>query len=115
MSYDEFRIGGTGLSCPLFAGVMALADQQAGRAHGFANPALYSLAGFRAAFRDIVPGPKLGVARRNYVNGENGKDGVTPPSARTFDAKLQSLRTRVGYDTLTGNGAPNGSRVAWPH
>ena len=45
VSYDEYRIGGTSLSSPLFAGVMALADQQAGVHHGFANPYLYSLAG----------------------------------------------------------------------
>jgi hypothetical protein len=29
-AYDEYRIGGTSLSSPLFAGVMALADQAAG-------------------------------------------------------------------------------------
>ena len=28
--YDEFRIGGTSLSSPIFAGLMALADQAAG-------------------------------------------------------------------------------------
>ena len=49
VSYDEYRIGGTSLSSPLFAGVMALADQQAGVHHGFANPYLYSLAGSRRA------------------------------------------------------------------
>ena len=45
VSYGEYRIGGTSLSAPLFAGVMALADQRAGVHHGFANPWLYSLAG----------------------------------------------------------------------
>ena len=49
VSYDEYRIGGTSLSSPLFAGVMALADQQAGVHHGFANPFLYSLAGSTGA------------------------------------------------------------------
>ncbi len=107
VSYGEFRIGGTSLSCPLFAGVMALADQKAGAPHGFVNPFLYSL--YRtSAFRDIVPGPKMAVARRNFVNGEDATDGITPPSARTFNANLQSLRTLRGYDTLTGLGAPNG-------
>ncbi len=51
VSYDEYRIGGTSLSSPLFAGVMALADQQAGVHHGFANPFLYSLAGSARAAR----------------------------------------------------------------
>nr|WP_284289508.1 hypothetical protein [Angustibacter aerolatus] len=39
--YSEYRIGGTSLASPLFAGVMAIADQVAGFSHGFANPALY--------------------------------------------------------------------------
>ncbi len=51
--YDTYRIGGTSVSCPLFAGLMALADQRARHAHGFANPLLYALAGTRA-YRDIV-------------------------------------------------------------
>ena len=46
--YSEYRIGGTSLSSPLFAGMMALADQVAGKAHGFANPALYKLIGTHA-------------------------------------------------------------------
>ena len=41
----QYRIGGTSLSCPLLAGIEALADQPAGHAHGFANPAIYELAG----------------------------------------------------------------------
>jgi subtilase family serine protease len=108
VSYDEFRLGGTSLSSPLFAGVMALADQKAGFNHGFANPFLYSLYG-TSAFRDIKPGPKIAVIRRNFVNGTDANDGITPPSARTIDADLQSLRTLNGYDTLTGLGAPNGA------
>src|SRR5437773_11643494 len=38
--YAEYRIGGTSLSCPIIAGIMALADQAKGSPHGFANPAL---------------------------------------------------------------------------
>ena len=106
VSYDEFRIGGTSLSSPLFAGVMALADQKAGYHHGFANPWLYSLAG-TAAFRDIKPGPKSAVARQNYANGGGRQRRLSRnPSVRTIDADLQTLRTLNGYDTLTGLGAP---------
>jgi subtilase family serine protease len=106
--YDEYRIGGTSLSAPLFAGVMALMDQKAGFHHGFANPFLYSLAG-SAAFRDITPGPKIAVVRRNFTNGTDDSAGFTNPSVRTIDADLQTLRTLPGYDTLTGLGAPNGA------
>jgi subtilase family serine protease len=108
VSYDEYRIGGTSLSSPLFAGVMALADQQAGVHHGFANPFLYSLAGSRA-LRDIKPGPKSAVVRRNFNNLVDDSAGFSNPSVRTIDVDLQSLRTLNGYDTLTGLGAPNGA------
>jgi subtilase family serine protease len=109
VSYDEYRIGGTSLSTPLFAGVMALADQRTGARHGFANPWLYSLAA-SPALRDIAPGPRSAIVRRNYVNGVDSSGGFTAPTVRTIDADLQSLRTLVGYDTLTGLGAPVGAR-----
>ncbi len=104
--FDVYRIGGTSLASPLFAGVMALADQAAGRSHGFANPALYALYG-TAAFRDIVPGPKTAVARNNFANDEDTADGLLT-SVRTFDFPKQSIHTTVGYDTVTGLGVPNG-------
>jgi subtilase family serine protease len=109
VSYDEYRIGGTSLSAPLFAGVMALADQKAGAHHGFANPFLYSLNG-SAALRDIKPGPKQAVVRNDYANSVNAADGFAI-SVRTIDADLQSLRTLDGYDTLTGMGAPVGTAL----
>ena len=38
--YDEYRIGGTSLSSPIFAGLMALAQQKAGKAVRLREPAL---------------------------------------------------------------------------
>ena len=53
--YDEYRIGGTSLSSPLFAGVMAVTDQAAGGSLGFVNPLLYQLAGSaKAGSRDLL-------------------------------------------------------------
>ena len=104
--YAEARYGGTSLSCPLFAGVMALADQAAGFAHGFASPALYARAG-TGAFRDVVPSPtRLAAARRDFVNGVNRRKG-SHISLRTFGMDA-SLRTAPGYDDVTGLGSPNG-------
>jgi subtilase family serine protease len=105
--FDVYRIGGTSLSVPLFSGMMALADQAAHHAHGFANPALYR-ASRTAAFRDIAPGPKRAVARVSFNNDENTADGITT-SVRTFDAPIQSIHTAVGYDDVTGLGVPNGA------
>ncbi len=106
VSFDTYRIGGTSLSSPLFAGIMALADQRAGYPHGFANPALYRLA-HAGAYTDVVPGPPLAVARVNFVNGENAKDGTTT-TARVIDFPDLTIHTGVGYDTVTGMGTPWG-------
>ncbi|MGI4894248.1 MAG: hypothetical protein ACRYF3_03930, partial [Janthinobacterium lividum] len=105
--YSEYRIGGTSLASPLFAGVMALADQKAGRAHGFANPALYEQYGSNALY-DPQPLSGVGVVRTDYVNGVDAADGTTT-SLRTIDVKSGTiLRTKKGYDDITGIGSPNG-------
>ena len=107
VKYAEARYGGTSLSSPLFAGVMALADQNAGFAHGFANPALYALAG-TGAYRDVLPSPtRLAAVRRDFVNGVDSSKG-TVLSLRTLDMD-SSLRTTVGYDNVTGIGSPFGA------
>jgi len=48
-------IGGTSAVAPLWAGLIALANQQNGVAAGFVNPTLYA-AGAKTAFRDITAG-----------------------------------------------------------
>jgi len=104
--YDEYRIGGTSLSSPIFAGLMALADQKAGRAHGFANPLFYANPG---AFYDVTS-VKTAVARRNFVNGVDGSDG-TVDRLRTFDdySGSPTQHTGPGWDNVTGLGTPSSS------
>ena len=105
--YDEYRIGGTSLASPLFAGTMALADQKAGHAHGFANPALYTAAR-SGAFHDVSGNPlAAGVVRVDYVNGENASDGLST-SLRWLDYPT-TINVRPGYDDVTGVGTPNGA------
>ena len=83
VSYDTYRIGGTSVSCPLFAGIMALADQRARHAHGFVNPLLYSLAAQARLPRHRRPGrPPWRRCAVDYDNGENANDGVTCRCAR---------------------------------
>ncbi|HEX7463762.1 MAG TPA: serine protease, partial [Actinomycetota bacterium] len=104
--YAEYRVGGTSLSCPLVAGIMALADQGAAMAHGFANPALYALAG-TSAVRDIVdPTSTVAVVRSNYVNSVNLRDGLYYV-LRTMNF-TGLLHTIPGFDDVTGIGSPNG-------
>src|SRR6266511_676875 len=103
--YDEYRIGGTSLSSPIFAGLMALSDQKAGSPHGFSNPAFYANPG---AFNDVLS-TKTAVARRNYVNSVDASDG-TVDRLRTFDdySGSPTQSTAPGWDDVTGLGTPNG-------
>jgi subtilase family serine protease len=115
--WDTYRIGGTSLASPLFAGMMALADEMAGAPHGFANPALYSLHG-SAAFHDVVPHAKTGNVRVDFLNAFNASGG-TFRTTRTFDYQgpeisplgfphALTLHSADGWDNQTGNGTPNG-------
>lgn len=107
VKYSEYRIGGTSLSSPIMAGIMALADQAAGHAHGFANPLFYSLAG-SASFHDIVnPASTLAVVRANYNNSVDASAGLNY-RLRTLNQTL-SLKTTPGYDDVTGLGTPTSS------
>jgi subtilase family serine protease len=109
--WDQYRIGGTSLSSPVYAGLMAIAQQKAGHDFGFANPLLYSKAG-SSAYHDIVPPTApIAVARNNYTNSVDASGG-TFVSLRTldFDSGL-TIHVRPGYDDVTGVGSPNGA--AW--
>jgi len=105
VKYSEYRIGGTSLASPVMAGVEAIADQAAGRPHGFANPAIYRLAG-SSALHDIVPGPARAVVRVDFANLVDPSAGLVY-SLRTLD-QTQSIFTRKGYDDVTGVGTPTG-------
>jgi subtilase family serine protease len=104
--YDQYRIGGTSLSSPLFAGIMALADDLQGVQHGFVNPSLYSLYG-SSAITDVQHANGADV-RVDYVNSVDGKRG-TVTSVRTFDFGGLTIHTTPGYDNTTGLGVPNGA------
>jgi subtilase family serine protease len=101
--YAEYRVGGTSLASPIFAGLMALVDQKAGHAHGFANPLLYANP---SAFYD-VGSVKTAVARRNFVNGVDASNGTTD-SLRTLDdySGSPTQHTGPGWDNVTGLGTP---------
>ncbi len=105
--YSEYRIGGTSLSSPLFAGVVAVADQVNGDSLGFLNPKIYKLAG-SSAFRDVKHGQGVtdGVVRVDFVNGYDATGGLRT-SLRTLN-QTGTIFTRTGYDDVTGVGSPNG-------
>jgi subtilase family serine protease len=101
--YSEYRIGGTSLSSPIFAGFMALADQAKGAPHGFANPALYALAA--SAFNDVdAPASTVAAVRTDYSDSVTLASGYNY-TLRTMNQTL-SLKTAPGFDDVTGRGTP---------
>ena len=105
--YDEYRIGGTSLSSPLLAGLIAVADSAVGHSLGFVNPVYYSLMG-TPAILDVqnVDAAHKAQERTDYVNLLNSKDGLLF-KLDTLDTPT-TIHTGPGYDDMTGVGAPSG-------
>jgi len=103
--YSEYRIGGTSLSSPLLAGIVAVSDSLTHFHHGFINPLAYASHG-SPAITDVshVDGA---VQRVDYVNSVDESEGLVV-SARTFDYPNLTIHTTGGYDNVTGLGSPNG-------
>jgi subtilase family serine protease len=101
--YDQYRIGGTSLASPLFAGMTALAFQHAGGGVGLLNPTIYS---HRSAFTDVSgPGPDPGNVRVDFANSVDASGGLLY-SVRTFNQD-ESLTVAPGWDDVTGLGSAN--------
>jgi len=74
-------IGGTSAVAPLWAGLIALANQKLAKPVGFLNPILYGTAKVKATMRDIT-------------SGNNG-----------------AYKAAVGWDACTGLGSPDGAKL----
>ncbi len=77
-------VGGTSAVAPLWAGLIALMNQQLGTSVGFINAKIYDLAGYPRS-----PGPL-----QDITSGSNG-----------------AYSAGVGWDPVTGLGRPDGSRL----
>ena len=104
--YDEYRIGGTSLSSPLYAGMFALRRQNHG--HGLANPALYAA---RGRLHDVTKAyaahlPRRGPGRLRQQRGRTGGYTYTRPLVRL--GRTADDPRPPGYDDVTGVGSPNG-------
>jgi len=103
--YGEYRIGGTSLAAPLFAGMTALTLQNAGGGIGLLNPTIYAQAN-SGTFTDVKGTPKdAGNVRSDYANGLDPSGGLLY-SVRTFNQD-SSLKVAEGWDDVTGLGSPN--------
>ena len=88
--YTISEHGGTSASAPIWAGIIALADQYAGRHLGFVNPAIYQIARsphYHQAFHDITTG------NTNTAEFPHGT--------------ITGYRAGPGWDPVTGWGSPN--------
>ncbi len=115
--WDQYRIGGTSLSSPLLAGVVALADQLHSRPLGFINPLYYQLLGTSALHDIVAPTSPLAQVRTDYVNFLDNSQGVFF-RLQTIDVQSSTLHDTPGYDDETGVGTPQGPAFflsALPH
>lgn len=86
-------VGGTSAAAPLWAGVMAVANQMAGHSLGYINPSLYQIAAssqYASAFRDVT-------------SGDNSMD--------TGAVSVQGYQATTGWDAATGLGSPNAASL----
>ena len=66
--YDQYRIGGTSLAPPLFAGMTALTLENAGSAVGLLNPVIYENL---SAFTEWVPKLLAKLSQRGLYSRES--------------------------------------------
>jgi subtilase family serine protease len=86
-----FDIGGTSLSCPQWAAMVAIADQINGGGLGLINPALY----------------KIGADATRYANDFFD---VTTGKNQT-DPSIPGYPATTGWDPVTGLGTPNAAKL----
>jgi subtilase family serine protease len=106
--WDQYRIGGTSLSSPLLAGVIAVADQNAHHKLGFVNPFYYQLLSTSALDDIKAPVKPVTQVRTDFVNTFDASGGLQF-RLETIDTQASTIHSRTGYDTETGTGTPNGS------
>jgi subtilase family serine protease len=98
--------GGTSAGAPFWAGIMALADQYAGRALGFVNPAIYAIGHSRlyhSAFHDITEGNNTVVFPSGTVTGYSARPGWDPATGwGSPDAQLLVPLLAQPYHPPTG-------------
>jgi subtilase family serine protease len=85
-----YDIGGTSLSCPQFAGLVAIADQINGGGLGLINPALY----------------KIGANAARYAN-----DFFDITTGNNTTSSIPGYPATTGWDAVTGLGTPNAANL----
>jgi len=86
---------GTSEAAPLFAAIVALADEEAGHGLGVLNPALYALSAAHAA---------------GIVDVVSGNNTVSWAASATRTDTVTGFRATAGYDLATGVGTVDAAR-----
>jgi subtilase family serine protease len=79
--YALLSEGGTSATGPFWAGLIALADQEAGHPLGFVNPAIYQIARgplYHKAFHDITTGNNTVAVNGITITGYQAGPGWNP-------------------------------------
>jgi subtilase family serine protease len=105
--WDQYRIGGTSLSSPLLAGVVAAANQVHHHPLGFINPLYYQLLGTSALHDTVAPTSPVAQVRTDYTNFLDNSQGKFW-RLQTVDVQSSTLHDTPGYDNETGVGTPFG-------
>jgi subtilase family serine protease len=105
--WDQYRIGGTSLSSPLLAGVVAVANQVHHHPLGFINPLYYRLLGTSALHDIVAPTSPVAQVRTDYTNFLDNSQGKFW-RLQTVDVQSSTLHDTTGYDDETGVGTPHG-------
>lgn len=92
--------GGTSAGSPQWAGIVALANQLAGKRLGFLNPAIYNIGrspAYPLTFHDIL----------------FGNNTIQLPDASGNIVTIIGFSTKKGWDPVTGWGSPIASNLVW--
>jgi subtilase family serine protease len=119
--YSEYRIGGTSLACPLFAGMLALAVEKNGdKGLGLVTPTLYAASATSSGIASLFHDPSdvtldankqspFANIRPDYTDGSDATSPVVY-SLRTL-GNLATLHAYKGYDDSTGLGSPKAAAL----
>jgi subtilase family serine protease len=97
--YELIGAGGTSAGAPFWAGLIALADQEAGHPLGLVNPAIYR----------IGRGPLYHQAFHDIITGNNTVTLASPSPSVT----ITGYQAGPGWDPVTGWGTPD-ARILIP-
>jgi subtilase family serine protease len=114
-NYIVIGAGGTSAAAPLWAAVITLADQYAGRHLGLVNPTLYRIGRSPAdlsAFHDVTTGTNTveSTERSDTAPVQPGPQPTVPVATPQVPSPSQTVtgyNARPGWDPVTGWGSPD--------